>query len=213
MIRRSDVIEEKSQRFKSCRVGDPITIKRFAKFSFDLLLKIVINVSDSSEVQTQFGLMSVQFDLTKIKELAKAALQRCDEKIDEIQEALDYSGCTGPQFQGKMTLGRIGTTGCLLGLVAGIHVGIFASIIVTCIATWTLVQNSFIQAMVRCLPDIGVLITDSSSYIFMMRRKLCILVVCALVVLVYVYDSSLFVPFFGVFRYGNQSAQHTQQRL
>ena len=49
--------------------------------------------------------------------------------IDSIQDALNFDGCQGAQFCGKHSLGKIGTTGFVLGLVGGIHLGVLVAIL------------------------------------------------------------------------------------
>ena len=45
------------------------------------------------------------------------------EGLAALQDALDYSGCSGPNFSGNKSLGKVGTTGFLLGVKLERQVG------------------------------------------------------------------------------------------
>jgi hypothetical protein len=45
------------------------------------------------------------------------------EMLDNFQKVLNFDGCINVQFT-ENGLGKIGTTGFVLGLVGGIHIGI-----------------------------------------------------------------------------------------
>ena len=63
--------------------------------------------------------------------------------IEKIQDTLNFKGCTGSQFS-KNALGKIGTTGYILGLIGGFHAGIF---FIAWIFATTLVESDFLYAL------------------------------------------------------------------
>jgi hypothetical protein len=46
--------------------------------------------------------------------------------LNNIQNILNFNGCTNVQFQ-KNGIGKIGTTGYVLGLLGGLHIGFLIS--------------------------------------------------------------------------------------
>ena len=56
--------------------------------------------------------------------------------IHNIQHILNYEGCEGIHYKGNRGLGKIGTTGFLVGIVCGFHLSI------VCITSVLLVANA-----------------------------------------------------------------------
>jgi hypothetical protein len=46
--------------------------------------------------------------------------------MQKLQDLLNYRGCTNVQFVGSQALGKIGTTGFILGTVAGFHLALLS---------------------------------------------------------------------------------------
>jgi hypothetical protein len=63
-----------------------------------------------------------------------------------IQDVLNFRGCTSPQFK-ENGLGKIGTTGFMIGLVGGTHFGI--ALTLACFVTFSKESNDFVSAMVH----------------------------------------------------------------
>ena len=52
-----------------------------------------------------------------------------DNLVDNIQYSLNYEGSSSnPHFQHSAGIGRIGTTGFMIGLAGGIHVGLIIAL-------------------------------------------------------------------------------------
>lgn len=66
--------------------------------------------------------------------------------IDSLQGILTYDGCTGKQFVGN-GLGKIGTTGFLLGIVGGLHYGILFTLFIV-VDSSSASNKPFITALV-----------------------------------------------------------------
>ena len=65
--------------------------------------------------------------------------------IEKLQDTLNFKGCTGsPQFNTKNSLGRIGTTGYLLGIVGGFHIGLLFT---ACIFSSVLENSDLLSAL------------------------------------------------------------------
>ena len=65
--------------------------------------------------------------------------------IEAIQDVLNFDGCKGAQFCHN-GLGKIGTTGFLIGAVGGIHFGIVLTL--TCLVSFTPSHDSIKYAVV-----------------------------------------------------------------
>ena len=63
--------------------------------------------------------------------------------IEKIQDVLNFKGCTGLQFN-KNGLGKIGTTGYVLGLIGGFHAGMF---FIAWIFSSTLIESELLYAL------------------------------------------------------------------
>ena len=64
--------------------------------------------------------------------------------VDKIQDALNFKGCVNKQFS-KNGIGKIGTTGFVVGAVGGIHFGMLITIIVL---SSSIKYTQFIQSIV-----------------------------------------------------------------
>lgn len=77
------------------------------------------------------------------------------EYLDRLQGILNFRGCGNKQFAKQDGMGRIGTTGFVLGLVGGVHLGtVFILIILgTSIQftsfLWSVVSSSIIYSIIR----------------------------------------------------------------
>lgn len=69
------------------------------------------------------------------------------EGLAALQDALDYSGCSGPNFSGNKSLGKVGTTGFLLGVGLGVHATLVAVTLVLDCGKWGgALQQSLLQS-------------------------------------------------------------------
>ena len=77
--------------------------------------------------------------------------------VDKILDALNFEGCTNPHFRDN-GMGKIGTTGFVLGAVGGIHLGVALMCLVTypwvpepLVATVLIVRSWSIYMALLCL--------------------------------------------------------------
>lgn len=56
--------------------------------------------------------------------------------VDDLQDRLSFSGCTSMHFDHPQGMGRIGVSGCIIGVVFGIHAGLLTALLVMGISSW-----------------------------------------------------------------------------
>ena len=69
------------------------------------------------------------------------------ELFDPLQHVLNFGNCTSPQFVGN-GLGKMGTTGFMIGLVGGIHLGVGVTLYIVKAAINTDQNESILSALV-----------------------------------------------------------------
>jgi hypothetical protein len=72
--------------------------------------------------------------------------------LDNLQNRLNYSGCVNRQFTND-GMGKIGTTGFLIGLVGGLHLGIFLTFLLLC--TYVSERHLLVKVVVSCIHHLG----------------------------------------------------------
>lgn len=82
------------------------------------------------------------------------------ELFDPLQKVLNFGNCKSPQFV-ENGLGKIGTTGFMIGLVGGVHFGVGVTLYVVKTAIITEKNGSILSAMVY--PRAGNLYSSQSS--------------------------------------------------
>jgi hypothetical protein len=68
--------------------------------------------------------------------------------LDALQEVLSFGNCTSKNFGGN-GMGKIGTTGFILGAVGGVHLGVYVTISLLSPASVDLSNSPFVPAVVR----------------------------------------------------------------
>jgi hypothetical protein len=68
--------------------------------------------------------------------------------LDALQEVLSFGNCTSKNFSSN-GMGKIGTTGFVLGAVGGVHLGAYATISLLSPASVDLSNSPFVSAVVR----------------------------------------------------------------
>lgn len=69
------------------------------------------------------------------------------ELFDPLQNVLNFGNCKSPQFV-ENGLGKIGTTGFMIGLVGGVHLGVGLTLYIVKAAINTDQNGSIISALV-----------------------------------------------------------------
>jgi hypothetical protein len=71
--------------------------------------------------------------------------------LEALQEVLSFGNCTSKNFSGN-GIGKIGTTGFVLGAVGGVHFGVYATISLLSSASIELSSSAFVSAVVSRFP-------------------------------------------------------------
>ena len=67
--------------------------------------------------------------------------------IEKLQNVLRFGNCTSEHFRGN-GLGKIGTTGFVLGMVGGLHLGIYMTIKLLQLTIGDTMNSNFIGTLV-----------------------------------------------------------------